>query len=72
MEKALRVHFDIGTEIAGQVKGILAIEPNDARSLSRVIDFLHDAFSFPVRKSFVVHKVKLFHIGTNVHCQVVF
>ena len=41
MEKALGVHFDIGKEIAEQVKDFLSVNPNDAASLSRIIDFLH-------------------------------
>jgi len=53
LEKALRVHFDIGTEIAEQCKDFLAIDPNDARSLSRVIDFLHDALLISGKK--IVH-----------------
>ncbi len=50
MEKALQVHFDIGTEIADQVKDFLAIDPNDARSLSRVIDFLHSTLLISGKK----------------------
>jgi len=35
------VHFEIGKEIAEQVKEFLSVNPNDAASLSGIIDFLH-------------------------------
>ncbi len=50
LEKALQIHFDIGTEIADQVKDLLAIDPYDARSLSRIIDFLHNALLISGKK----------------------
>ncbi|MFH2066125.1 MAG: hypothetical protein ABIK15_13065 [Pseudomonadota bacterium] len=42
LERALQVHFDLGKEMAPQVKELLSINPNNAKSLSRIIDFLHD------------------------------
>jgi hypothetical protein len=45
LESALQVHYEIGTEMAGLVKDFLDIDPNDARSLSRIIDFLHGVLS---------------------------
>lgn len=53
LEKALQVHFEFGTEIAAQVKDFLAIDPNDTRSLSKVIDFLHGVLSISGKK--VIH-----------------
>ncbi len=53
LKKALQVHFDMGLEIAGLVKDILSIDPNDTRSLSRIIDFLHDVLLISGKK--VVH-----------------
>lgn len=41
-DKARKVHFDLGKEIATQVEDLLSIAPNDARSLSTIIDFLHN------------------------------
>ena len=41
IERALQVHFEIGKEIAEQVKNFLSVNPNDAASLSGIIDFLH-------------------------------
>jgi hypothetical protein len=43
LERALKVHFEMGTEFAAQVKDFLSIDPDDARSLARIIDFLHGA-----------------------------
>ncbi len=41
MDKALQVHFEIGKEIAAQVKYFLSVNPDDAASLSGIIVFLH-------------------------------
>jgi len=56
LEIALQVNFDIGTEIADQVKFFLEIDPSDARSLSKVIDFLHDALAISGKK--IVHSTR--------------
>lgn len=42
LERALKIHFLLGQEIAGQVKQFLSIDPINARDLSRIVDFLHD------------------------------
>jgi len=41
-EKARKVHFELGQELSAQVSDLLSINPNDARSLSTIIDFLHN------------------------------
>ena len=42
MQQALRSQYELGEEIAAQTADFLSINPNDARSLSRIIDFLHN------------------------------
>jgi hypothetical protein len=41
LDKALEVHYQLGTEIAGQIQDLMAINPDDASSLARSIDFVH-------------------------------
>lgn len=50
-EKARRVHFELGKEIATQVSDFLTINPVDARSLSKVIDFLHNLLFISGKKT---------------------
>jgi polyhydroxyalkanoate synthesis regulator phasin len=42
LEKALQVHYEMGQDISLQVKELLSIDENDAGSLSKIIDFIHD------------------------------
>jgi hypothetical protein len=56
LEKALKVHFQIGTEIAEQIRDLLAINPDNAISLARAIDFVHSMLRISGKK--VIHSSK--------------
>ena len=66
MDKALQVHFEIGKEIAEQVKDFLSVNPDDAASLSGIIDFLHGLLFISGKKSLKIRRIKQFLIGENV------
>lgn len=41
-QQALQSQYDLGEEIAAQTADFLSVNPDDARSLSSIIDFLHN------------------------------
>ena len=41
LEEALATQYRLGEEIAGQVADFLSLRPDDARSLAKIVDFLH-------------------------------
>ena len=42
MQQALQSQYELGEEIAAQTADFLSVNPDDARSLSSIIDFLHN------------------------------
>ncbi len=42
IDNALKIHFELGVELAEQTKEFLSINPYDIKDLSKIIDFLHD------------------------------
>jgi len=51
IDDALKIHFDLGLELAQQTKEFLSINPNSAQDLSNVIDFLHDLLLIKGKKT---------------------
>jgi len=41
IDDALKIHFQLGIELAEQTKEFLSINPENVRDLSKIIDFLH-------------------------------
>ncbi len=42
VDDALKIHFQLGIELAEQTKEFLSINPKNVKNLSKIIDFLHD------------------------------
>jgi len=42
IDDALKIHFDLGVELAYQTRDFLSIDSENVSDLSKVIDFLHD------------------------------
>lgn len=41
-EQAFQIHYDLGLEVGHITQEFLSLDPNNAKDLSRIIDFLHD------------------------------
>ena len=50
LDEALKVHYEIGKEIAEQTRNILNPDPNNASNLSYIIDFLHNLLDIKGKK----------------------
>ncbi|EFK06489.1 conserved hypothetical protein [delta proteobacterium NaphS2] len=50
LEKALKVHYQIGQELAEETKDMLKPNPYDAEDLSYIIDFLHGLLDIKNKK----------------------
>jgi len=66
IDDALRIHFNLGLEFAQQTKEFLSINPDNARDLSKIIDFLHDLLLIKGKKPLKLLKMKPFRIGQDV------
>jgi len=50
LEKALKIHYQIGQELADETKEILQPDPDKAKDLSYIIDFLHNLLDISGKK----------------------
>ena len=51
VDDALKIHFQLGIEISSQVREFLSVNPEDAVSLAKIIDFLHDLLLIKGKKT---------------------
>ncbi len=66
VDDALKIHFELGIELAEQTKEFLSINPKNVKDLSKIIDFLHDLLF--IRKKNIVKETEAENISRWTGC----